>query len=58
VALRKARSVLRTGCWLAQDLPLDLLDQKRQIGPGEARVRRRDAVMLDIRGKGQCSLKP
>jgi len=40
--LRETRSVLRTGCGLAQDLPLDLPDHKRQIGPGEAWIRRWD----------------
>jgi hypothetical protein len=50
MALRKTRAVLRTGRWLAQDVLLDLLDQKRQIGPGKAWIRRWDAVVLGIRG--------
>ena len=41
--------VVLTGHWLAQDFSLNLLNQEGQVGTGEAQIRRRDAVTLDIR---------
>ena len=48
--MRGTQSVLLTRCRLVQDVPLDLFDHKRQIGPGESQIGRYDTVMFDIRG--------